>query len=246
MKFCLSILVIIATFLPCAIIAQDTEFSVETCPTQTFLDWARKQPVQENWGKLSGAIIHKRTGESMLERKVYLAMRATPKRVFSQLIIGDSELYTVSQAFEAKEGSTSVDAKNPDSQKELPRFGVKPDDLTFSFLYWDLVKEFPQETIRLQKCRILELQSPKKEERVKIWIATSYGLPIRVEWYKKDETTYYRALEIEDVAQLENKLWVISRLSVSGKGWRTQIKFTERDAGKVADGIPTQLFKVIP
>lgn len=223
----------------------DSTFNPETVSAEAFMNWARRQPLQENWGKLKGTILSRTLGKT-IERPIVLAMRATPKRVFSQLILGDSEIYTVSQAFEAVEGSTSVVANNPTEKKELPIFGVKPEDLSFSFLYWDFTKELDPETIRMIRCRVVELSSPEKDEFTRVWISTTYALPIRVQWFKKGTETYYRSLEIDDVVKLENQLWIVSSLSLAGKGWRTKIDFPERAAGKVAEGVPTDLFKVQP
>lgn len=229
--------------MPFLIFANDSEPD-----SVTFLAQVRRTPIQENWGKLSGEMTHIRRnqGVSSLSTPIYLGIRAAPTRVFAQLVLADSEAYTVSQRF-GDNPSTSVLPLNWSGAKlQLPMFGVKPEDLTFSFLYWNLEKELDRETKKMQSCRIFELKSPDQNEFVKVWISTGYGMPMRVEWFKAGDAERYRALEVAGVAKDDNGLWMVSELSLDGPGWRTRIVFPNRKAGAVSAGVPTDLFRVKP
>lgn len=214
---------------------------------ELYLKAIRQMPIQENWGKMSGDISHIRRSQNItLDQRIDLGVRAAPTRVFAQLVLGGDEAYTVSQTFGEKP-VTSILPLNWTSQKpQLPMYGIKPEDLTFSFLYWNFVKDLGNETLKLHACRIFELASPDGSEFVKVWIATSYHTPLKVEWYKKGETKYYRALEVSGVKKTDNGLWLVSELNLDGPGWRTSVKFTKIESGTVQSGVPSDLFKVKP
>lgn len=211
-----------------------------------FLEMARRPPVNECWVKLNGRAVHKRSGASVVQAPLCLGIRFTPERTLAQIVAGNEESYFVGQAYSGTAKSTSIINEIQRDKKEsiLADFGLRPDDLTLSFLYWDFQKELKMEDIKGYECRVFHLNSPDKNESAIVYISTEYFFPLRVEWYKNKsaEKKPYRTLEISSFKK-ENDFWVVSSLLLYGSGWKTKIDFSESSIGYAKDGIPMDLFK---
>jgi hypothetical protein len=216
-----------------------TTVRAEELTAEQFLDIVRKPPRAESWAKMQGDIIHKERNKKTISAPIYLAIKFTPNRLLGQVVINNDFGYMIGQAYTQGADSTSVISMNDENgiyKYKLSDFGVRPDDLTMSFLYWDFVEELESTTIKGQKTRLMILESPNKNTLVKVYISSNYYFPLKVEWFKKVEknSEYYRKLEITSF-QKKNDFWLIKGLTVSGPGWKTLIKFNDTDAELMND-----------
>ena len=176
---------------------------------------------------------------------MYLGIRFTPEQTFAQIFINKNEIYSIGQSYTAKEKVTVIrEGKDKNKHSTLADFGIKPDDLTMSFLFWELEQELPKDSIKGQACRVFILKSPDGSEKAKAYISSSYFFPLKVEWTKINENKPYRMLEVTSFKKV-NELWLIDAIMLYGPGWRTKIDFPKVNAGLVEKGTPKDLFKPI-
>ncbi len=214
---------------------------------KAFLESARKAPMNESWAVLSGRIIHKRGKASPVESPVYLGILFTPERILAQIYIDPDEKYSIGQAYYSKnEDGTSVIPFNnkKDGQSVLAECGLRPEDMTFSFMYWDFVKELDANSSPGRQCRVFLLESPSKKEQARVYIDTEYRYPLKAEWIKssadgkKEEP--YRSIEIGGFRK-EAGFWFVESFQIFGPGFRTKVEFSDVKAGLSKDGIPENL-----
>lgn len=215
--------------------------SASTIDSARFMQWVRRTPLSASWASMQGEISHKRRGQDPLTQKIYLGSLFTAKQAYVQFVLGDSEMYTVSQAYGAGHSKSHVAPSLSANQQKLPHYGVQADDMTLSFLFWRLKNEQPTERVKLQQCRVFDLTD--KDEMVRVWISIEHGFPLKAQWFKRDEKERYRSLEITSFKKQEENLWVPTEFTLEGPGWRTLIKFTDRKAGLGKENVPKDLFK---
>ena len=239
-----SILSAVLLWAVCSAAAQDDRLSAEE-----LLAVARKPRASVgNWASLDGEARHRRSGRSAEKMPVYLGIWFTPDRALAQLIVDNSEGYIIGQDFDAsgRGGSTTPMGHYP--EPKLDRFGLRPGDLTLSFIYWPLVRELESSRVRGMACRDMMFESPSwtgLREWVRCSISEEYGYPLKAEWYASPEVCAagrdpLRTLEVssfrsEKTADGE-ELWVVGELKLSGNGWRTIVTFDEAKVGKSTDG----------
>ncbi len=212
--------------------------------SEQFLDLLRRPRGVETWGKLSGRIEHVRSDGKKLSAPVYMAMMFTQQQIYSQVVVDNRQGYFIGQTFEGTDAGTSVLPmhKSNSGDELLGEYGLRPEDLTMSFIYWDFVEELPRETISMRECRVFLLR--KEHELVRLSVNTEFLFPMRASWYKDKydpQQPPYRNLEATKFKEVR-KLWLVTRLQLNGPGWRTRIDFTETEAGLREGGTPADLF----
>ncbi|MBN1865470.1 MAG: hypothetical protein JW808_11265 [Victivallales bacterium] len=206
-----------------------------------FLKMVRHPPGKSTWAILDGKVTHERKNASLCETPISFSVRFAPENTFAQLVIGGDEKYSIGQShFSDKEKVTVIPSAMP-KPSILSNFGLRPGDLTMSFLFWDFENELPHESFSTQQCRVFTLRSTEKNEHAKVHISVKYLFPLKVEWIRAGENKAYRMMEVSSFRKV-NDLWVIDKLLLSGPGWRTKIEFSNCDAGLVENGIPENLF----
>ena len=221
-----------------------------------FLKKARHPQGRECWMTYDGFAIHERRGKdgeiTTIKAPLYLGVIFTPERTTAQVVIDDKEGYLVGQAYRVSKDATSIeilhrqDGKNKKSR--LADFGLRPQDLTMSFLYWTFRKELPRDSTKGRSCRVFLLESPEKKELVKVYLDARQFFPLKVQWIKagtKDQVPYH-TLEAKSFREGDNNFWFITTLRLTGEGWRTTIKFPKTAAGYTQEMIPKTLFKQFP
>ena len=215
-----------------------------------FLETVRHPPGRECWASMEGKATHQRRGKPLLEALLYLGIRFTPERTIAQVVVNNSEAYYVGQAYSASGEAASVIPANKTGYEKsiLADFGIRPQDLTMTFLFWDLVKELEKDTVKGRDCRVFLLSSKDKSELARVSISAEYFFPLRVEWFNNSETVSngkpYRTLEISSFRR-ENDFWLVSSLLIYGPGWQTKIDFDETHAGFKDEAPPANLFREI-
>lgn len=214
--------------------------------SKDFLELMRRPRGVETWGQMSGQIDHARSDGRKSSASIYLATLFAVDRMMSQVIVDNRQGYLIGQSFDGADSGTTVTPMHTVSAKAgkdlLGEFGLRAEDLTMSFIYWDFVKELPRETITFRTCRVFLLR--KGDEYVRLFVNAQYLFPMKVSWYKgkfDEKEDPYRTLEATKFKEV-NDLWLVTRLQLEGPGWRTRVDFTDAKAGYRAT-MPKDLFR---
>ena len=212
-------------------------------PSDGFLAVVRHPPGRESWAKMDGTLSHRRRGAEDLESKIHLGILFTPARSVAQMSVDGGETYNVGQAYEASPDSTVVAMTSPPKSGKslLSQIGLRPQDVTMTFLFWNARPELPRDSFKGQDCRVFVFDAPDKSESAKACISSEYCFPLKVEWSKPGEDKPYRTLEVDSFKR-EKDFWLIGSLLLYGPGWKTKIEFEKTAAGFSKDGVPDDLF----
>ncbi len=212
----------------------------------SFLQKARRPPANESWAKLPGTAVHRRGDSENRESPIYLGIRFTPERLLAQVYLDENESYMIGQAYNSSAEGTSVIANNKKGGGEsiLADFGLRPEDLTLSFMYWNFEKELEKSPVRSYECRVFIMQSPTQKEKAKVYINTEYCFPMKAEWIRKDDKgkdEIYRTIEIVSFKK-ESDFWFVDSFVIYGPGFKTKVNFSDISAGFAKDGVPADIF----
>lgn len=191
-----------------------------------FLRQVRHPSPTATYAALEGKIQHRRNGEPAKSESIYFAVILQPERMTGQIVVGGTEGYLIGQTRQTGNSETSVIPMRgaAEERNRLGYMGVRPSDLTMSFLYYPAVEELKPDSVRGVDCRVVMLEAPDKSERAKVHIAKNYFFPLKAEFFKPGESAPYRTLEVNSFRQ-SNGLYYTDELSLYGPGWRTRINF---------------------
>ncbi|MEA4863202.1 MAG: hypothetical protein AB7F40_07275 [Victivallaceae bacterium] len=232
--------------------AMAAEISGADMTAGDFIARVRHPSNRQNYARLDGTISHLRRGDDEASTvPVYFGTILTGDRQLSQLIVNNNEGYRIGQSYvSGSEGTTVTPMKQggyPDSL--LGRFGVKPEDLSMSFLFWNPERELEPVTMRTVDCRVFLMKDPASKEGIRITISSEYFFPLKVEFFNdldKDiaaESEPYRSLEVEKFKKTDNGFWVPTLLKIQGPGWRTRIEFTGIEAAEFDPKAPVNVVR---
>ncbi len=231
--FFAAVSVVCATAFPMTVCSAETE----VLPQEKFIERARRPGGGETWGKFSGVARHKRRGGEMESADIYFGINLQRERMIGQIVLGN-ESYLIGQNFNNAIGTVSPGKEGGYGKNSImSRFGISPSDLTMSFLYYPVKKELPDETFKLVKCRVFELEIPEKAGggKVRVWIARDYFSTLKAEFFSASGDVPLRTLEVESYKQ-QDGLYYVETLNLYGSGWRTQIVFNQAQLGYVKPG----------
>ncbi len=197
----------------------------ESLPLAEFMQRVRNPRITASFAALEGKVQHQRSGEPRCNASIYFAVILQPERMTGQIILNGREGYLLGQTRLGGDSETSVlpmPGNDPEAN-QLGWMGIRPSDLTMSFLYAPVIGERESETIRTIACRVVELKGEEKET-VRVSIARDYCFPLRAEFFKEGESTPYRTLEVNSFRK-KNDFYYTDRLGLYGPGWRTRIDF---------------------
>ena len=221
--------------------AESDRLPPEKWQPQAFLARVRNPPGRDSWASMKGSAQHRRSSARTVKAAIEMGIFFTPVRTLAQIRFNGNEIYTIGQSY-GKDSATSVENKIPDGvQPQIGIYGITPEDLAMSFLYWDFLEEHPRETVRGQPCRVFTLASKDRSERVKVKISCEYFFPLQAEWFRKNEAEPFRKLEAAAFKK-DSDYWFVSKLILSGKDWVTTIRFPEVAAGQFKGKLPQGLF----
>ena len=207
--------------------------------SKAFLQRVRRPFLREAWARFEGRLWHKSL-QGKDEVPVVLNMRFHENGVKAQLVLADTDLYTIVQTFGDGATVPDVNLQLPESpdQVTLRELGLKPADFVFSFLYWDLVRELPPDSYRGQSCRVMELRHPESGRLVKVWFARKYRFPVRVVWLA-DDPSRERTLEFTEFEKHDD-MWFVRAIRFSGDRWKTLVVFDDAVLHPVSDVRPPE------
>lgn len=209
---------------------------------ENFLEIVKGNHPMGTWGLLEGTISNRRRDQDPISTKIRLAIRFTDSMVLSKITLGDdkSESYTVGQPYDGSQSSVII-PKDSNAPQELANYGIKPEDLTMSFLYWEFINELPSTSVKDFNCKVLVLENKKTKQEVHVYISSDYYYPMKVEWFKDNEKNPFRTYFINSFKKV-GKLWAPDSFYVTGPGWRSNVEFDKVNLGLVKDGVPKDLF----
>ena len=218
--------------------------SKEKLSSLNFLSRVRHPAGRKTWSMLAGTMNHRRRGKPTVSASIYLGILFSSDRTLAQIVVNNDQAYMVGQLYSTEESATTVIPNNPDGYKKpiLAEYGIKPEDLTMSFIYWDFIKELPKTSLKTLNCRVFKLAAPDKTETVHLYISSAYFFPMKVEWFKAKAKKPSRTLQVSDFTKTDN-IWLITRIKFYGPGWRSVINFDNNRAGISQKNIPKELFK---
>lgn len=186
-----------------------------------------RHPPLSCWVKVQGQARHRKEGKT-IGASVAFRARFTPRRVVGQVIFGGGERYLVGQTYaDGAAGNTVVQEQLArEGTPKLADFGLRPSDLTMTFLYWKLERELPAASVRGQACRQFILRHPDTGESVQIWISQKYLFPLRVYWFKKEAKVPWRKLTFTAFKKVNN-IWVVKGVRIRADGWKTRVDFKQ-------------------
>ena len=236
MSKCFLLTLILCSF---TVIADDKKLSAED-----FLYRVRHPAGRKRWAIMDGSVRHRRRGKETIKANLYLALLFKQDRTLAQVVIDKKQGYRLGQTFAGKESGTTIIPLNKVTKENpiLGNFGLRPQDLTMTFIYWKFVKEFPQESIKMISCRVFSLKSLDDKEIAKVWISKNYYFPLKVQWTKIGAKAPFRSLEINSFKRQGN-YGSPKRMELYGPDWRTKINFIKSKIGTLEQkNIPKDLF----
>ncbi len=225
---------LIAGVLSVSFRAPAAESGVQGLAAREFLNLARTPFSEDAWVLASGYVQFRREN-SKGKLPLTLAIRYESAGMRAQVVVDSQWVTTLTETH----GNGSVPririAEPPGKQAvTLNSLGVQPGDITFSFLYWDIVRELPRDSVRGQACRVLLLENPRYRGRVRVWFHAKYAFPLKALWFRPNADTPWRTLEFKHFKKL-GKFWFVKELVLSGEGWRTRVVFHKVDMASTAE-----------
>lgn len=234
-------------------------FSEQKESVESFLKSVRQPQLTEAWSLMSGKAEHYRAEivkndeviqeEQAMTAPIRLGMRFQTDSINAQLVFNNTEIYAVGQQLTDGQAGTTVTRLSPVEDKDvlLPEFGLRPSDLTLSFVHWDFVKEEASERVSGLSCRVMILQNPASDEQVRLWLAERYRFPVKVQWLLKDKVQ--REARFSDFKEINGDLVMIKQFRIENKSgafnenWQTRITFEEIEADRdLRQAPPANLF----
>ncbi len=198
----------------------------QTLPPEVFLQEVRRPLRQDVWGEITGRIQHINAEGKSLEGELRVRITFTSTSLHAQLVLNEKNVYGFEQQHKPEEKvSTALSMPDNEVQPGLFSFGLEPEDLTFSFLYWDFVEELPSQKSRLRDCRVLKLAHPDGKGTVEVWFDAKLGFPMAASWFQNGKDSPWRQLEMKGAKRHENGLWFVKEMRLDGDDWKTRVIF---------------------
>ncbi len=206
----------------------------EPMSPQDFLAALRRPLRTHAWGETEGLITCKKEGQEPLKGEIRVRMTFTPDSMHAQVTLNDVNVYGLDQTHaEDGKAQAKLDMPPQEAKPSLFDFGIVPEDLTFSFIYWDFVEELPRETSRLRECRVMKLADPKGNGTVHVWFNAGHGFPMEAWWFEKGADKPWRKLELKGAKRHANGLWFVKEMRLEGKDWKTQVRFDHAEINNI-------------
>ncbi len=193
---------------------------------EQFLAEIRRPLRQDVWGEITGRITHAADGKAQLSGDLRVRITFSSGSLHAQLVLNEKNVYGFEQKHAPGEPvSTSLSKPETEISPGLFEFGLEPEDLTFSFLYWNFLEELPAQKSRMRNCRVMKLAHPDGKGIVQVWFDAELGFPLEAWWFKNGETKLWRKLEMKGAKKHANGLWFVREMRLDGTGWKTRVIF---------------------
>ena len=211
---------LIAFFLP-LLNAQQADLSPEE-----FLTEIRRPLSQDVWAEITGRISHAAAGKAQIAGDLRVRVTFSSAALHAQLVLNEQNVYGFEQKhLPGQPVSTNLSKPENEIAPGLFDFGLEPEDLTFSFLYWSFLEELPRQKNRTRDCRVMKLAHPDGKGLVQVWFDAELGFPLEAWWFKKDENSPWRKLLMKGAKKHDNGLWFVREMRLDGNNWKTRVIF---------------------
>ncbi len=209
---------------------------METLSAKEFLAEVRKPLRMDAWGEFTGKVTYKGKDKESVKGELRVRITFTQASMHTQIVLNDKNVYALEQTH--KDGEKVTAKIEPPEKEEKPGlfdFGVDPEDLTFSFIYWDFIEELPRKSSRLRECRVMRLKDPTGKGTVNVWFSAKHGFPMEAWWFKEGQDKPWRKLEFKGAKRFENGLWFVKEMRLEGLDWKTQVRFDHVELNPVGE-----------
>jgi hypothetical protein len=189
-----------------------------------FFDAVRRPFLQDAWGRLSGKVVG-RIGDRQAQTPLTLSLRFSPKMQTARVVFAGKDVYTIRQTY--LDGKVSLEEPTDPEAVQLSDFGILAEDLVFSFLHWDLDRELDRDRLRGQACRVLLLRHPQNGMLVKGWFSDKYLFPLRIQWFRPGDDSWWRQCQFTDFKKQEDGFWFVQTVRLDGQGWKSKLSFED-------------------
>jgi|APSaa5957512622_1039677.scaffolds.fasta_scaffold53820_2 hypothetical protein len=206
---------------------------------EQFLAELRRPFRQDAWGDITGRLIHVAGGKRQ-KGTVRIRLTFSPSSMHAQVTVNEKNTY----GYEQRHGKgdvpeTTLDLPEKEEPPGLADFGVQPEDVTFAFIYWKLVRELPKTSFRRRECRVFELRHPEDGKgTVQVWFDASRGFPLQAKWFRAKEDKPWRTLELKGAKKHAADLWFVKEMRLEGADWKTQVKFDHAEINPMEKAAP--------
>lgn len=204
--------------------------ATDQLPPAQFLEQIRRPFRSDAWGRFSGRITHVRDKQRTRKAAVRISVVFAPDVSHAEVSIDNQAPYTIIQTFtEAAPGQIQLQVPENEGQPSLFDLGIQPEDITLSFVNWDLREELTPESFRRQRCRRLKLGHPNGKDHVIVWFSAKEGFPLKAQWFRAGADAPWRRLEFKGAKKHGGDFWFVKQMRLDGEGWKTQVIFADAE-----------------
>jgi hypothetical protein len=213
--------------------------------SEGFLELCQKQLLNNCWLKMSGKMnIRSISGKRQKPMPLKCAAQLIQNKITFKATINKTQSFKVENLFGDKHDTKVLEDKLGEDNG-FDKVGIRPEDLSLSFMYWDYLKEYDKDSLGVLRisCRVLLLGSPDGSQFVKVWLSEKHLAPLKVQWFDQKSLKSEKPLQVltfEDFAE-KNKVWVPLEVKITNLKGDLQIKFDEVDA-EFSTKIPADLY----
>lgn len=201
-----------------------------------FMTFVRSYSLDNVWMDLSGKLLCKRKGADLLESDLLLRASFGLDSVMGQITMGNGNVYIFTQ-HKGAEGSPEMELDLPEDDKSpsLFDFGIAPSDLSFAFIYWNLVEELPRQSSRMQACRVMKLANPDGSGYAEVLFHAKMGFPMEAKWFRNGESTPWRTMVMKGAKRHESGFWFVKEMVLEGDEWKTSVRFDYVNKNQISE-----------
>lgn len=203
---------------------------------EEFLAEVRKPLRTDAWGEITGRLTFKEDGKNSVTGQIRVRITFTPESMHAQLVLNDVNVYGFEQKHHPDNTTvTSLELPPHEHAPGLFAFGLAPEDLTFAFIYWNLLEELPRQKSRQRECRVMRLADPNGKGTVQVSFSAAHGFPMEAWWYQPNENKPWRKLELKGAKKHDNGLWFVKEMRLDGPNWKTRVIFDHAEINPVGE-----------
>jgi hypothetical protein len=199
---------------------------------EKFIDASRKALISTSWIKMSGNLNTRPKQGKRARYPLTIAAEIRPQKLVFKTTINKTQSVKVQHTY-GDEHETKVLETTVKEGGLYQKLMIKPQDLSLSFMYWDMIKEYKSESLGITriKCRVFLMANPDSTEYAKVWISEKYLGPVKVMWCREkiDFDKPQQILEFEGFTE-KNKVWMPTDIYIKNGFGEMQIKLKEHDA----------------
>lgn len=204
----------------------------EDVPAENFMAAVRHAFASPVWGEFSGRVQH-RSPRARISTDLQVRLQMEPPEFIRVKLWLHRRQSVYNMTWEnsrnliLSEPVVEVETKVEEPDVTLAELGMRIQDLSFTFLYWPVVKEEAVENVRGRQARVFILENPDTEKRMRIWIWAEHLAPVKFQWLKEDGESVERTLEVS-AFESRRGVWYFKSFVISkGEGWGTRVLFSD-------------------